>query len=268
GDQTLFAGCYLHYFSKTLTTYSSQNFAFVLPYLAIFFVLVFLLGRFFCGWMCPLGFIEEGMIFVRSKLGIKHIAYSDSTNKTMSRFRYGFLAFIFIISLAIAIPALGLMAFQKELYIIGCQICPARILLPIFAGGSPVLYSTTSPIVTFMSIIGIMFLLVYISGFVFRRPWCRICPSGALLSIFNSVSILTKEHDLKKCTKCGRCARVCQMDNKLVYLEKEKTNVSTANCTKCMRCVEYCPEKDCLKIKFLGKTIYSSGGKMKKWKRV
>jgi hypothetical protein len=184
-------------------------------------------------------------------------------NNNLTKIRYGFLSIIMIVSLAIAIPFLGLIAFQKELYIMGCQICPARIILPFLGGLSPVIYSFNTPIVLFFSIIGVIILGWYLSGIVFRRPWCRICPSGAMLSLFNSGSLLSKEKDVQKCTKCGICARACFMDNRNVYIEKENKDISSTNCVRCFRCIEKCPEKDCLKITIFGKKIYGSGSKMK-----
>ena len=90
GDTRLFTGCALHYFSKTLTTFQSLNFAFILPHIIFFFVLAILFGRAFCGWVCPLGFLEEIMVFARKKLGYKHpkalresMRYSPSRQKLL-----------------------------------------------------------------------------------------------------------------------------------------------------------------------------------------
>jgi polyferredoxin len=264
GDARLFKGCSLHYFSKTLTTFSSANLAFVLPHLLLFVILALLFGRLFCGWMCPLGLIEEAMVYFRKKAGYRHIKLPEVVNRNLALIRYGFLSAILLFSLAIAIPLLGLVAFQKELYIMGCQICPARIVLPLLGGASPVIYSDDTPIVMFFSLIGISFLVFYFSGLIFRRPWCRICPSGAMLSVFNSGSMLSKEKDVRKCTKCGICARTCLMDNQNVWLEKESKDVSTANCVRCFKCIENCPEPECLNLKIFGRTIWRSGGKLRR----
>jgi ferredoxin-type protein NapH len=263
GNVRLFKACDLNFFSKTLTTYASVNLAFILPHILIFFVLAFTFGRLFCGWMCPLGFIEEAAIFARKKLGLRHVKFSEGTKLKMAKIKYGLLATILILSLAIALPFLGLFAFQKELYISGCQICPARIVLPFLGGVRPIIYSYDTPIVMAFSSVGVVLLGVYLSSVVFRRPWCRICPSGAILSLFNSGSLLAKEKDVQKCTKCGICSRHCPMDNKNIYLEKSNKRICIANCVRCFKCVENCPEKDCLKIKIFGKTLYSSGHKMR-----
>jgi len=263
GDARLFKGCELNFFSKTLTTFTSANLAFLLPHFLLFFALAFAFGRLFCGWMCPLGSMEEAAIYARKRLGFRHVKLSESTKSKLAKLRYVLLSSIIIISLAIAIPFLGLMAFQKELYISGCQICPARIVIPFLGGDNPVIYSFDTPIILAFSIIGVVLLGVYLSSVVFRRPWCRLCPSGAILSLFNSGSLLSKEKDVQKCTKCGVCSRHCPMDNKNIYLEKKNKRVCTANCVRCFKCVENCPEKGCLKIKMFGKTLYESGSKMR-----
>ena len=70
GDARLFKGCSLYFFSTTLTTFTAQNLAFILPHLLFFFVLAFIFGRAFCGWVCPMGFLEEIMVYVRKKLSL------------------------------------------------------------------------------------------------------------------------------------------------------------------------------------------------------
>ena len=139
GDARLFKGCALNYFSKTLTTFASVNFLFLLPHLLFFFGLAFVFGRTFCGWMCPMGFFSEIMTYSRKRLGFRHVKIPEAVKSKMAVLRYALLSLIIILSLAIALPFLGLMAFQKELYIAGCQICPARIILPFIGGLKPVI---------------------------------------------------------------------------------------------------------------------------------
>jgi polyferredoxin len=69
---------------------------------------------------------------------------------------------------------------------------------------------------------------------------------------------IIKEKDVRKCTRCGICARVCSMQNKNVYEERIDKNVNSRECIRCFRCVDLCPEDGCLKVKFLGKKIFES----------
>jgi ferredoxin len=105
--------------------------------------------------------------------------------------------------------------------------------------------------------------LVTVAAFFFRRSWCRICPLGGLIALFNRfppfkwVSGVRLEKTEEKCTKCGICKRVCPTQVKEVY-ENKGGDVTTSNCTLCLRCVEMCPEDDCLKFKAAGKTVFRS----------
>jgi ferredoxin len=227
-----------------------------LPHILLFLVLAFFLGRFWCGWLCPLGFISDVLGIVRKYLRLTYFNLPEVFQNFLTKFKYGFLVLIGLISLAIALPVLAV--FQKELFLVGCQTCPARVLFPLLGGQIPTFYSFDSPILIFFSLVGIIFLIIFLMSFFIRRFWCRICPSGALISFFNLGGAITKEKDVQKCTKCGICQRVCLVQNKNVYEEKIQKNVNNRECIQCLRCVDLCPEERCLKIKFLGKKLFKS----------
>jgi polyferredoxin len=261
GDVRIFEGCPLYFLSKSISFLTPLKF--ILPHLIVFLVLAFLFGRMWCGWVCPVGFISEMLAIVRKNLGIDHINLSTKIRETLKKFRIFYFSLIVLVSLAIAGPFFGLMAYKKELLVVGCQTCPARILIPFFGNLKPVFYSFDTPLITSISIIGMLLLGLYLTGFFVRRTWCRICPTGYILSLFNKGALITKEKDLDKCTKCGICKRICYLQNDEVYEEKENENINFSDCLQCFRCIEKCPEPDCLKIKFLGKTIFSSGSEFK-----
>jgi polyferredoxin len=99
---------------------------------------------------------------------------------------------------------------------------------------------------------------MFFLSFFIRRFWCRLCPSGALLALFNKGCLTTKEKDLQKCSKCGICYDVCPVDNEDVFMIKDRKVVNGTNCIMCFECVDKCPENDCLKVKFAGKTLMRS----------
>ncbi len=254
GDAELFQGCALYFISRSLTYLPPIEF--ILPFIVFLLLAFFIFGRAWCGWICPIGFFSEIINSIRRVLGIGYLTFSPRTNNFLLNVRYGMLTLIVLISLAIFFPAM--VPFQKDLLVSSCQLCPVRFIFQFLAGQIPIFFSFDSIIVTLFSIVGMILFLFLISGVLFRKPWCRICPSGAIASFFNKTSLLTKEKDVKKCTKCGICKRICLVQNTHVYDEKESKELNNANCIRCFRCVEHCPEKDCLKVKFLGKTLYSS----------
>jgi hypothetical protein len=200
---------------------------------------------------------------LREKFGIAKIRLSDGIINFFSNFKYFLVSSMFLITIAITIPIFGMGLVNTEFSIIGCAVCPARIISPLFGGGPIGQFSLDTPIYSSLTIIGVSFLLLYFLGLISPRSWCKICPLGAMLSLFNKGSLVKMEKDVKKCTKCGICKRVCPMQIKEVYEEKEVNQVDTTDCIKCFDCTEHCPERNCLEIKFFRKTIFRSGDNFK-----
>jgi polyferredoxin len=254
--ERLFRGCALHFLQESLTWLVPLRY--LLPHILLFVVACFLLGRIWCGWICPLGFISDFLSIIRKSFGLRYIDLPKVIRDGLTKFKYAFLSFIILISLAIAIPFLGLVMVQKELFLPACQTCPARILFPVLGGEPPIMYSFHSPIIATFSIIGLLFLSIFFMGFFVRRSWCRFCPSGALISFFNVGGAITREKDVQKCTRCGICARACPVQNKNVYEERVNRNVDYRECIRCFRCVDLCPEDGCLQVKFFGRRVFES----------
>jgi ferredoxin-type protein NapH len=255
-DVRVFRGCSMHFLTE-VPIYGVPLYDF-LPHVIFFVILAFLFSRFLCGWVCPLGAFQDFLAWIRKKLGLSHFKLPRLFYNFFEKFSYVWLVFLFIMAVAIIIPALGLIPFQRDLNLISCNTCPARILFPIMTGGSPGWYLFHNPLSTIISIVAIIFLVIFLLSFFGKRLWCRICPTGALLSLFNKGGAIVKEKNPEKCTKCGVCERVCPMDNRKVYEEKNKKIVNSHNCINCFRCVDECPEEDCLKVNFLGKKIFRS----------
>jgi ferredoxin-type protein NapH len=105
--------------------------------------------------------------------------------------------------------------------------------------------------------------LTLVGSFLIRRFWCRFCPTAASLTVLNRFNgfrwapLLHLEKDEEKCTKCGVCKRVCQVQVTEVY-EQRGGKINTSMCMLCLRCAEMCPYEDTLKLKFGNKTLFKS----------
>ena len=255
--------------------------------LAVVFGLVILLsvllGRWWCGWVCPFGLYVDVITRVRKGLKIKHRLFSDGFNEKFHQLSYVILAVLIVVSVifgaealvgAQLVPGTEPGGFVNMYYAAPfCQFCPMKplcimletsvgLMKPdwIFGPTTGQFYQLGYYITSFnMFVLGV----VTVAAFFFRRSWCRICPLGGLIALFNRfppfkwISGVRLDKTEEKCTKCGICKRVCPTQVKEVY-ENKGGDVTTSNCILCLRCVEMCPEDGCLKFKAAGKTVFKS----------
>lgn len=237
------------------------------PLIAIFFplivllILYFIFGRFMCGWMCPLGFVSDMLDWIRGKLRLDRITLPNKLKKGLKFWRYSFLLFLIFIALAIITPFIEGIYMDKNFYELACQVCPARTILPLLIGKTPTWPTFLTALTSIFSTLSLIFLGIYVMGLFITRGWCRICPNGTFTSLFNKGALIVKHKDVRKCTKCGICKRVCPFDNDHVFEEKINEHINHPNCIMCFNCINKCPEKDCLYVTFLGKRIFSSNFK-------
>jgi len=260
---TTFEGCGIRYLLDRPLYFSKGTwFAIALPILIIL-ILCFAFGRSMCGWMCPLGFLSDVFDSIRRTLKIPHPILSEKTRKIIKNWKYSLLIALIFLSLALIAPFAYGIYMNKDFFQVACQICPARMIFPLLGAKLPLIPPFLNVTTSILSIIGFIFLGIFIAGIIITRAWCRICPNGAFISLFNKGALIWKRKDPLKCTKCGVCKRVCPMNNEYVYKEKELTAISDKECIMCFKCIENCPEKDCLKVKIGKKSIFSSKFKKK-----
>jgi ferredoxin len=248
-------------------------------------VIVFsvILGRVFCGWICPFGLYMDLLTRLRNAFKIRYWSLSDGVNRGLRQSRYLIIAAFLVLSFILgseAIIGTQLVAeTQPGEYLYDyfsapfCQVCPMRSLSVLvesalgFMNLSHVLSSTTGSFyeagyyVTSLSVA--VLIVVTVSSFMVRRLWCRVCPLGGLISLFDRfapfkwISGVKLSKVEEKCTKCGICKRVCPTQVNKVY-EKKGGDVTASDCIMCFRCVEMCPYEGCLNIDVAGKSIYKS----------
>jgi ferredoxin-type protein NapH len=251
--------------------------------LGIVVVAAVLLGRFWCGWICPFGLYMDLMTRLRKALRIKHRNLSPTANAKLHQLSYVVLAIIIVLSVIFAseaiagvklVPGTETGGFVNTYYSAPfCQVCPMKPLCLLVELGTGtmktewVITPTTGQfwqLGQYLTSLNLLVLgVVTAAAFFFRRSWCRICPLGGLIGLFNRfapfkwISGVRLEKAEEKCNKCGVCKRVCPTQVTKVY-DAKSGDVADSQCLMCLRCVEMCPEKDCLKFKFVGKTVCKS----------
>ncbi|UCD26380.1 MAG: 4Fe-4S binding protein [Candidatus Bathyarchaeota archaeon] len=254
-------------------------------------VMSIVLGRFFCGWFCPFGLYMDLMIRIRKTFKKKYWKLSERMNDGLRQLRYIIIAVFLILSFFFGTEAIIgsqlIPGTERGGYVFSyftapfCQICPMRPLSVLIQSALGLMdfnfvishnagiLSEVGYYVTSLNVV--VLVLITIGALALRRFWCRICPLGGLISIFNRfppfkrVSGIRLNKIEEKCTKCGICKRVCPPQVTEVYEEKGG-DVTSPGCILCFRCVEMCPYEDCLEIRAVNKTLYKSRNWLKSLK--
>ncbi|MCW4045673.1 MAG: 4Fe-4S binding protein [Candidatus Bathyarchaeota archaeon] len=265
------------------TFYSSSGIERLAILMGIFIVMALVLGRFFCGWICPFGLYQDLMIRVRKLFKKAHLNFSDRTSAALRQSRYIIIAIFLILSVILGSQAIfGAQLvpdtqpgeyFYSYFTAPFCQVCPMRSLCVLLETGlgfmdANFVFSNTHgafyEVGYYVTSLNLIVLgVVTVVSLAYRRAWCRICPLGGLTALFSTfapfkrVALMRLHKDEEKCTKCGICKRVCPTQVTEVYEEKGG-DVTASGCMLCFRCVEMCPYEDTLKVKMAGKTVLKS----------
>jgi MauM/NapG family ferredoxin protein len=214
--------------------------------------LTLILGRFFCGWICPLGTLIDGAgTLVNPK-------FSPMDTRRFRFLKYAIL--ILVVSAAFfgvqvlgffdpfALLVRGLTFSLDPLFNLGVSF----VFDGIYLSGPAWLSGITEPVYTVLkdSILPYkqsFFRLASLSFFILagifclelagKRFWCRhLCPLGALLGLCSKTAIL-KRLPAKACSHCSLCTTECAMapfDDQDRFMAEE--------CHMCMDCTAYCPD--------------------------
>ena len=190
-------------------------------------------GRVVCGFLCPFGLVQELISLPLMKLKINRFM-----NRFKSRFKnnlkphknlnYIFLIiFVFLFPLiAYASTGLGSPAFCKYICAAGTLQAgvPLMLLDARLRDAVGILHSWK---------IFLALCMIIACAFIYR-PFCRICPLGAIYGLFNKIALVGMAVDENKCTNCGGCKRSsigCPM----------QTYCTSNGCIRCGKCTKKCP---------------------------
>ncbi len=256
--------CYLgmlqHDLKHPLETFMGfAGYAFLIS-LAMFIVWFWVLNKGWCGFVCPLGTIQDWLTALREKLKIRFSEYSWANRSKIKSIKYILLILLLVIPVMISNSIGGLPKLPNGLSMPFCDICPGRMLIPAFTGNFNQFYidfSSKTDLV--MTILGMMIVGLFLVGsFIKKRFFCYFCPMAALQYIFSKPALLKLYKDGAKCTKCGDCYRACDMDILEIADDVTSKNLVTEDCILCLKCIAACPEDGCLEANFIGITIFES----------
>lgn len=221
-----------------------------------FFMFFVFINKAFCGWICPMGSVQELLFRIGRRLG-RPLHQLEPTHSGRVRP----VKWLMLLVLVLGLPLLaGMGVASNELGDPFCQVCPSRLATTLLtADTEQIAVRTSSGINFFLGAAGnALFGFILIAALAVRQPFCRICPLLSWNALFQKLSpmrLVKKQHE--KCEKCGVCEKACPMDIHEIAREHGK-KAFHEDCTLCGRCAEYCPDDDVIQIKFFGIRLFGS----------
>ena len=228
-------------------------------------LLTVLIGRAFCGFICPFGTIHHAIGWFRPALKGDRMVKAN-LKRPAQRLKY----FLLIVLLAAAILGLNLAGLLDPIALlfrsVALVVLPGlgaavRSLFEAMAGSNIKLINLLSygaevlvaPVFGYSNsayqtawFIGLIFLVILFLNRIRPRFWCRtLCPLGALLGVFSRFSIVRLEKYPEKCTECNLCVKHCQG----AASPRPDQQWEAAECHVCFNCFNVCPE-EALAFKF------------------
>jgi MauM/NapG family ferredoxin protein len=185
------------------------------------------IGRFFCGWVCPLGTLNHlaGGLF-RSR--------SVKERIEINRYRAVFAIKYYILAAMLVLAAFGVLQLAFDPIVLLTRSLSSSVYPAI----GTISDGEWMPVRLFQYgwVFGGMLLAILLLNAVIPRFWCRtLCPLGAFLGVVSRLGIFHVYRSESSCTHCDRCIAdchgACDPNGKL----------RKAECFVCMTCRDVCP---------------------------
>jgi polyferredoxin len=200
----------------------------LLSYLATAFVL----GKGWCGWLCPFGGLGETLrqrhrplkVYTKSVKWIKGVSSrrgldleGREPDQMLRDVKYAFLVVTLLLALFYSVQWF-------------CVFCWAGIL-----GW----FRSSLNLTVFVAIMGVLFLGLPLLS---TKKWCHsICPVGAGLSLVDRATPFRISVDEARCNECYACLNICPTFG--FATKADGAVYVTDTCDKCLVCVYKCPSK-------------------------
>ena len=220
-----------------------------------------LAGRFFCGWLCPLGTVidlaDRALKAARTRR--MRATAGRSSLYDGRRLKYYLLAALVVAALlgvqligwfdplSIAPRTFITVGYPSFAYLIDSALSGVQAHVPglsepvqaVRVGADAAFRTLAAP--AFQGHLFILLVFGVLAGFglAARRYWCRnLCPLGALLALVSGWSLLKRKVS-DGCTSCGKCVEACGMGAIAAGGKRSRAG----ECTACFTCAAVCPAK-------------------------
>jgi MauM/NapG family ferredoxin protein len=233
-------------FTAVLTFFASHSIMVSFAVTAAIVALATLLfGRFFCGFLCPLGTLIDA---VDATLFKKMRASDRKVPRYFQRIKYVIMIAFLVLSVFGAVFPLYLGPLSFTTRLITIVIDPVlkiagsdvnRVVGVVSPTASALMYSAFPMKIRFFYGVAatmIMGVLVFSGGFWDKRFWCQyICPSGAFFGLLSRYSLFRRTVIETKCNSCQRCVKACPVH---AISTGNVKKINLAECIECGVCVQ------------------------------
>ncbi|MDI6782761.1 MAG: 4Fe-4S binding protein [bacterium] len=239
----------------------------------VILILTLFFGRWFCGWICPLGShidLIDRFKWRKSSRGTGSRAQEVSSKRNANvtiinetawrklKF-YGFLIFIILAILGVqmiwVLDPLVLITRSMTLAVYPylnlilrgtfdtLYNVPAvnQVSEPVYGLLKQGFLAFNQPVYLNHLTFAMIIILVFGATILTPRFWCRyLCPLGALLGWVGKFSLIKRRVEQEKCFAClVSCVRRCRTDS----IRAQGKSYLPLECVGCMDCVSVCPTK-------------------------
>ncbi len=212
-----------------------------------------IVGRAWCGWLCPLGSILDLFQFSKNK-------NRKQPPENLRKLKYGLLIVIllsaifgnltllifdpltiFVRSTSLTIlPVMDKVIFTLEKLLIKIPF----LAEPVFAFDAwirPAVFPAAAS-VQYSFLVGFFFIAIILFNLITERFWCRyLCPLGAILGLPARLALFQRRTKAT-CSECGLCSQTCPTDT---IDPHQNYRSDPSECVLCMDCLQSC-QKDSL----------------------
>lgn len=185
------------------------------------FLITLVWGRFFCGFICSFGAMQDLLNSIGKLIPFK-VKVPEKADKWLKLLKYAVLAFV----------AVGVWGFS----VTGDTVWSPWTVFGIYSS-----LSGWSSLKYFLTLGGALLLLIIIGSLFIERFFCRyLCPLGALFSLVSRFRIYSLNRKSEKCGNCKLCTSKCSMGIPLYKYDE----VRSGECINCMKCTSVCPNEN------------------------
>ena len=198
-------------------TFSITEYSWRIILVAAVFIVTFIWGRFFCGFVCSFGAMQD-LLGLGGKRLPKKITVPEKADRYLRYLKFAVLLFM----------VFGVWTFS----VTGTTLWSPWTIFGMYAT-----FSGFPGGAYLLSVGGVLLLVIIIGSVFIERFFCKyLCPLGALFAVASKFRIFRIKKPSAGCGSCTLCASKCRMS---VPMNKYDS-IASGECINCLSCTTVC----------------------------